>query len=181
MSQSLEESLETMAQSRIATPSFVFTRPNNTTQYSIGDLLSHHTSLATVAPYEWELPEWAKHIGGIIQRVYVAKSGDTTSNAGLSLFVYTQPIDVINAVDNTPWLSQARVWEDRTKFSAIIAGPTFVAGKTGSGAGGIVSSNQNVYFAPTLNNRLYVLPYYTQAYVPIANEEFYMKAFIVFP
>lgn len=179
MTRSIEESLALLSHSKLAEAEYSFTRPDDTTQYASNDLVNPGTTLATVSPVEFALPEWMSGFGGILTYIYVVKSGDTTTNAGFSMTLWNMPPTAINAVDNTPISSQLLVWADRAKYIGALAFPTLAVGKIGGGAAGMPASSYNIHFESLPNNIIYGLMYATAAYVPAALEQFYFRISVV--
>jgi hypothetical protein len=181
MSKSIEKSLELTSMTRFCEAEASFTRPNNTTQYTAQDLVTSALSLDAVGCIAFTLPDWTRNMSGLIYKIFCAKSGDTTTNASFTMYLWNRPPTVINAVDNTPYPSQIPVWKDRDAFIGTIACGTQTVGMTGGGTYAL-SAAANLYYAlPGGGNTIYGLLTVSAAYVPIASEQFYFRITCIYP
>lgn len=86
----------------ITTPSASFTRPADTTAYALGDLVANSTTAGSVAPLTFS--PVVSNGAGMIRRVRLNKSTNTTTNATFRIHFYTQSPTVSNG-DNGAWLT----------------------------------------------------------------------------
>ena len=97
------------------------TRPADTTAYGSGDLVANNTTAGSVTPFTFTLP--ITQLRGMIRRVGIFKSTNTTSNASFRVHFYSAAPTVANG-DNgalaptvaalTNYIGAADVTVDRT-------------------------------------------------------------------
>lgn len=85
---------------QITAAASTFTRPNNTTQYTSGDLVANNTTAGSVNPLTFNLPT----TNFKLQRVGAVKSNTTNTNASFRLHLYSSKPVVANG-DNASWSS----------------------------------------------------------------------------
>ncbi len=83
-----------------------FTRPADTTSYSIGDLVANSTTANLVVPITVTLGYGGK---GRLERVHIRKSTTTTTNATFRVHFYTSSPTVANG-DNAAWSTTLSGW-----------------------------------------------------------------------
>lgn len=81
----------------------VFTRPNDTTQYAVGDLVANSTTAGSVVPLSFAISRITGR-GGMIRRCRIRKTGTGTTAAGFRLHLYTASPTPSNG-DNGAWLT----------------------------------------------------------------------------
>ncbi len=99
----------------ITTPKASFSRPANTTQYADGDLVANNATAGSVTPMEWSLGPLGD--AGIIRRVRIHKTSNTTTAATFSLHLFASEPTVANgdngafsvATNLSTWLGKVAV------------------------------------------------------------------------
>lgn len=147
----------------IITPSANFTRPSNTTQYAVGDLVANNTTAGSVTPLSWTVGVF-DHGSLFIRRVNLKKSATSVTSASFRLHLYTSSPTVTNG-DNSAWVST---------HSGYIGSMDVTVDKAFSATSGgigvpLIGAEINVY--PTTNT-LYGLLEARATYTPASAEVF---------
>lgn len=151
-----------MTQLTAATSSFV--RPNDTTAYTLGDLVANNTTAGSVQPLQFTLPS----ANFKLQRVGLLKSGATNTSAQFRLHLYSTGPTVANG-DNGVWSTTASSYLGDIDIDMTIRAFTDNA----FGFGLFATSDVPVYLAINPSTLLiYGLLEARAAYTPVANETF---------
>ena len=81
------------------TPSYTFTRPADTTQYTSGDIVANSTTAASITPLSWSI-EGMQGASGIIRGVRVYKSNKTVTAGSFRVHLFTADPGVPTNGDN---------------------------------------------------------------------------------
>lgn len=93
-----------LAVGSIVTPSYNFTRPADTTPYSVGDLVANSTTAGSVVPMSWTAARVAAG-SFYVRRVRLFKSTTTTTNAIFRIHLYSAAPSTIANGDNAAFLT----------------------------------------------------------------------------
>lgn len=141
-----------------------FTRPNDTTAYTIGDLVANSTTAGSVVPMSLTATNSFAVNQTRITRVRLSKTGTTPTNANFRVHLYGGTPNAANG-DNGAWsTSQAANYLGNIDVTAMLA---FTDGCTGVGAA-TAGSELLLRYSGTLNALLEA----KAAYTPVANEVF---------
>lgn len=142
-----------------------FTRPNDTTSYTSGDLVANSTTAASVTPMSFPI---AKSATGqtIISRARIAKSGTGVSNATFRVHLYESAPTVANG-DNGAWLSNKA-----TSYLGNVDVNVALAMSDGAAGFGAAAAGAEMRFRLTAGSTLSGLLEARGAYAPDAQEVF---------
>lgn len=151
---------------QIKSTSASFTRPNDITAYTSGDLVANSTTAGSVTPMTFKL---RSGVALKLQRVEILKSDATATNASFRLHLYNDSPTVTNG-DNGAWLSTVAGYQGFVDI--VLSGQTFSDDSKGHG----VYVNNSV-FAPMFavldkDATLYGLLEARAGYTPAAQEVF---------
>jgi hypothetical protein len=80
----------------ITSPSFTYTRPADTTAYSIGDLMANSTTAGSVVALSWSLGSYHINAPFTIKRITIQKSTTTITLYTVRVHLYTAAPTVTN-------------------------------------------------------------------------------------
>lgn len=143
-----------------------FTRPNDATQYTSGDLVANNTTAGSVTPMTFNIPYGR---GVKIWRVEIQRSDTDVTNAKFRLHLYRDSPTVTNG-DNGAWLSIMAGY-----LGYVDVDGTLQTFSDDSNASGVYVNNS--VFAPwfiltDVDRKLYGLLEARDTYTPLANEVF---------
>jgi hypothetical protein len=141
-----------------------FTRPNNTTQYSVGQTVADNTTAGSCHPMIFTLPT----ANFKLQRVGIVKSGSTNTLAQFRLHLHSQAPTLANG-DGGTWSTSASSYLGDIDVDMTTRAFT----DTAQGFGLFVTSDVPAYLAlnpATLT--VYGVLEARAAYTPVANETF---------
>jgi hypothetical protein len=117
---------------QINNPSASFTRPADTTAYSVGDLVANSTTAGSVVPMAFVLGN-VFGVGSFrTTRARLTKSGTGVTNATFRLHLYQVAAPTVANGDNGAWSTNGAVnWLGNIDVSSMLA---FTDGATGTGA-----------------------------------------------
>lgn len=148
-----------------------FTRPSDTTAYTIADLVANSTTAGSVTPLTFST---AKMIGqGYIQSVRLQKSNNTATNANFTLHLFTAAPTVTNG-DNGAFAIDTAL-----NHIGTVACDMTTGGVSGTaGLSKVFSITNGLMFDLTVgstpqNRKLYGLLVAAAAYTPASAEVFY--------
>lgn len=148
-------------------PSASFTRPNDTTAYSIGDLIANSTTAGSVVPLSWVLGGNTLPGGTRITRVRFAKSNTSPTLSAFRLHLYQKTMTVANG-DNGAWSSSGAA-----DYLGFITGPTVLQAFTdGCADAGAATAGSEMIVRLASGSTLFGLLEARAAYTPAANEVF---------
>lgn len=139
-----------------------FTRPNDTTAYTSGDLVSNNTTAGSVTPMAFYIPYGR---GFELYRVMLNHSTTTSVAAQFRVHLYKDSPTVANG-DNGVWSSSSSNYLGFVDLDGT--GATFTAG----GRAVASSGNLPIYIVTDADQTLYGLLEARGAYAPGANESF---------
>lgn len=143
-----------------------FTRPNDTTAYTTGDLVANSTTAGSVTPVQ--LLNAVRIAGGVsrIERIRVRKTGTTTANASFRVHLFSASPTVANGdnaafspSDISSWIGSFDVAVDR-------------AGVNGAIGAGVPVTGSSVTATIPAGTTLFALLEARAGYVPAAQEQF---------
>lgn len=140
-----------------------FTRPSDTTAYTIGDLVSNSTTNTSVVPMTFSIPYGR---GLKLWKIEIAKSTATITNCKLKLHLYKDSPTVANG-DNGAYSGIAAGHLGTIEVD-ISAGPTFTDSSVGQGAPASVP----MFIVADVDCKIYGLLEATAAYTPASAEVF---------
>lgn len=145
------------------TTSIEFTRPSDTTPYSIGDVVGPVTTpaaqlIAGAGTYNKG--------GGLIRAVRVFKDGATPTNGTFRVWFYSQAPTAV--ADNSPW---APLYTQKEYFIGWVDLDT-VVGTTGGCVGQRTLTHTPLPFKCTTSKNLYAVVTALAAYTPASAEKF---------
>jgi hypothetical protein len=151
-----------------------FTRPNDTTAYAAGDVVSNSTSAPTIMIF----PRATSQAGGngIIQQAILVTSASVATKPDLELWLFDTTVTMDN--DNAAFTPTDA---EMLTLVGVIRFPTssFVVGTATAGAGGNAACDVQNLGIPinTKNgdNSLYGILVVRNAYVPVAEEVFTVR------
>lgn len=154
-----------------------FTRPNDTNQYTAGDVLCDSTSAPTIITFARAAREQKGN--GIIQSALMVSSANQATKPDLRLWLFDTTITMDN--DNaafTPTDAELRT------LVAVIAFPVgnWIGGDATSGAGGNAVCNPQALWLPfncTVSNDLFGVLEVRNTYTPVAQERFDIRLGII--
>ena len=141
-----------------------FTRPNDTTAYTSGDLVANSTTAGSVSPMSFAL---ANPAAGqtTVKRVRLLKSGTTATNGAFRVHFYGASPTVANG-DNGAWSSNKAA----NYYGSIDV--TVVAFSDGCAAAGAATAGAEVEVILSSGSTFYCLLEARGAYTPAAEEVF---------
>lgn len=152
----------------MAVPSANFTRPNDTTPYTSGDLVANNTTGGSVTPLSWGTAGRVSALGGSVMRARLKKSGTTVTNAAFRLHLYKSSPTCTNG-DNGAWLTTQSDY-----LGSIDLDMSGANGRVFSDAAEVVAApthGTEIGFVPAATT-IYGLLAATAAYTPAAEEVF---------
>lgn len=151
----------------IGNPSATFTRPGDTTPYTIGDLVANNTTAASVVPLTFSLTNSFGTGAFRLTRARLIKTSIVPTNANFRLHLYAaSPTPVING-DNGAWSTPgAANWLGNIDVTTMLAFSDGCAG-TGSAAAG-----SELYIKLAAGSTVYGLLEAKAAYTPTSAEVF---------
>ena len=145
-----------------STTAVSFTRPNDTTAYTAGDLVANSTTAGSVTPLTFNIP-YGK--GVKLWGANLLKSTTTTTNATFKLHLYKDSPTCSNG-DNGAWLTTCSGYQGSITIDASVN--TF--SDDGQAIGAVTSGPE--YFLTDSDQLLYGLLTATAGYAPGAQEVF---------
>jgi hypothetical protein len=146
----------------VARPSTTFTRPNDTTPYTLGDLVANSTTAGSVIPMSFAISR-TTGLGGMLRRLRLRKTGTSLTNASFRVHFYSVSPTCSNG-DNGVWLTnQAGSY---VGFCDVSLTQSFT---DGAGGNGIPAVGSEINFTA---DTYYALLEARQAYTPVAQEQF---------
>ena len=120
---------------QITNPSATFTRPADTTQYSIGDLIANSTTAGSVVPMAFDPGNSAGTGQFRLTRLRIIKSGTSVTAANLRLHLY-ENLPVVANGDNGAWSTDnAAHWLGNIDMASMLAFTDGAAGTASAVAG----------------------------------------------
>lgn len=151
---------------QINNPSATFTRPADTTAYSIGDLVANTTTAGSVTPLSFQLGNMFAQGAFRLTRVRISKSGTTATNANFRLHLY-QSSPVCANGDNGAWsTSKAADWLGNVDVTSMLA---FTDGCCGTGS---AAAGSELFVRLSAGSIVYGLLEAKAAYTPANAETF---------
>lgn len=167
---------------------FSLTRPNDTVQYTSGDLIANDTAAGNVVPMSATMP---LSRGFNLQNIILTKSSPTTTMAYFRVHFYTESPTVQNG-DNGAWYTTSsghlgdltvdctgRIFFDNAIGYGIYSLTPAGSGAVSSHSSGSTSSaaptsasDITPYFPTQQDTTIYALLEARDGYTPIANETF---------
>lgn len=151
----------------IITPSYSFTRPNDTTAYASGDLVANSTTAGSVVPLSWSIQGCGG--SGIIRAARLYKSNKTVTNGFFRVFLFAADPGVPTNGDNSALGVTSAA--DFLDVAAIDLSSGGLAGGT-TGAQKRSAALAIGFKLPTISHKLYGLIDAQAAYTPAALEAF---------
>lgn len=152
---------------QIWNPSATFTRPNDTTAYSIGDLVANSTTAASVTPMSWALGGNTAPGGTRITRARIVKSNISPTLTAFRLHLYQKTVTVANG-DNGAWSSSGAA-----DYLGFLAGPTVLQAFTdGCADAAPATAGAEIIVRLASGSTIFGLLEARAAYTPVANEVF---------
>lgn len=151
----------------IITPSYSFTRPANTTQYTAADLVANHATAASVVPMSWGITTIGR--SGIIRAVQLYKSANTSTAASFRVHLFTaNPGTPTNGDNGAFGVASAAMYLDAVAVDlssgGLAGGTTGIMKRSAATAIG--------FCFPAVNNKLYGLVEALGTYTPASGETF---------
>lgn len=116
---------------QIGNPSASFTRPANTTAYSIGQLVANSVTAGSVVPMSFSLNNSFPQGQFRTTRIRIAKSGTAVTNADFTLHLYST-LPVCTNGDGGTWLTSGSAgWLGSINVGSMLA---FSDGAAGTGS-----------------------------------------------
>jgi hypothetical protein len=149
----------------IANPSASFTRPNDTTAYSIGDLVANSTTAGSVVPMSFTV---GSAVGSFrLTRVRLSKTGTATTGATFRVHLYQSAAPTFANGDNGAWSSNSAAnWLGNIDVSSMLA---FSDGASGTGS---PAAGSELFIKTSAGNTIYAVLAALGAYTPTAQEVF---------
>jgi len=120
---------------QISNPSATFTRPADTTQYAIGDLVANSTTPGSVVPMAFTLGNAFGTGQFRLTRVRIFKSNTSPTSATFRLHLYEKSPVVANG-DNAAWSTDSAAhWLGNVDMSSMLAFTDGCAGTASATAG----------------------------------------------
>jgi hypothetical protein len=120
----------------IGNPSASFTRPGDTTPYTIGDLIANNTTAASVLPLTFSLSNSFGTGRFRLTRIRLSKTGTTNTNANFRIHLYAATPGIPANGDNGAFSTAgAANWLGNIDVASMVAFTDGCAG-TGSAASG---------------------------------------------
>lgn len=160
---------------RSFTRTIQFTRPNNTTLYTVADALSDNATSATVATFTLNGMAPTNGMGGVITGVSLYKSDQDLTGADFDLYLFDTAVDGTHFEDNAAHaLSDAEL---QTCIGVIPLTAASHAVTAGMIAGDFYHrTNLDMHYECAAgSNVLYVVPIVRGAYTPAAQEQFTIR------
>jgi hypothetical protein len=143
-----------------------FTRPNDVTAYTSGDIVANSATAGSVTPLSFDLPRAAGR-GGMIRRARLRKSGTGVTSAVFRIHLYrASPITVANGDNGAFSTDQVANYVGKIDITVDQA---FTDGASGNGVPAIGSE---INFAA---DTYYALVEARGAYTPVAQEVFTLE------
>lgn len=149
-----------------------FTRPNDTTAYSIGDLVANSTTAGSVTPLAIPVGGQSGFINMRLVRVRLTKSGTSNTNANFTVHLFsTNTITFANGDNGAYSSDHASSWLGSIAITSMTA---FTDGCTGVGS---FASGSEAFIKATNGTgqsiqNIYAVLVAGAAYTPVANEVF---------
>lgn len=142
-----------------------FTRPNNTTAYSSGQLVANSTTAGSVVPLSFPMGNRFPNGRTRLTRARISKTGTGITNASFRIHIYGV-LPTLSNGDGAAWLSNnAANWLGNIDVTSMLAFSDGAAGTGSAPAGSEMFLN-----VPGAN--IYALLMAQGAYTPVANEVF---------
>lgn len=150
---------------------FGFIRPNDTTQYTAGDVFNQSTSIPNLLHFD-NVPQ-----SGIILGINLIDSINAATVLQSELWLYDQP--VLAGLDNVAW---STLDGDQLRNFGVVPFVGYVVGGAADGSGQNTiypSPNLNIpYVLPSGTTSIYAVPVVRNAYTPAALERFFYRMYI---
>lgn len=151
----------------IITPSYSFTRPANTTQYTAADLVANNATAASVVPMSWGITPIGR--SGIIRAVQLYKSTNASTAASFRVHLFTSTPGTPSNGDNGAFgIASAAMYLDAVAVDLSSGG---LAGAT-TGIFKRSAATAIGFSYPSLNNKLFGLIEALGTYTPGSSETF---------
>jgi hypothetical protein len=161
--------------------SAVVTRPNDTTQYAAGDVVSAAVGAAITFADASRFPSGHIGRGGTIVGATIVDSANQGTGADFRLYLFTSPPTVAN--DNAPFAPTDAQLNDCVAVLTLTAASHSFVVNTASGAAGNriyeLSAQARPFYLPDASTSLYGVLTVTNAYTPVAQETFTITLGIV--
>lgn len=152
---------------QIWSPKANFTRPNDTTPYTSGDLVANSTTAGSVAPMQFLLGGNAQPGMTRIVRARLLKSDPTATNSAFRLHLYQASPTPANG-DNGAWSTNKAA-----DYLGFIDFPTVLLAFTdGCAHQGFVAAGSEMLLRLATGTTIFGLLEARAAYTPVANEVF---------
>lgn len=152
---------------QIWNPVASFTRPADTTQYSIGDLIANSTTAGSVVPLSWALGGNTQPGGTRITRARLVKSNISPTLSAFRLHLYQKTMTVANG-DNGAWSSSGAL-----DYLGFLAGPTVLQAFTdGCADAAPATAGAEIIARLGSGTTLFGLLEARAAYTPVSGEVF---------
>jgi hypothetical protein len=146
--------------------SAAFTRPNNTTAYSSGNLVANSVTAGSVVPMQLALGNGFPQGMTRIVRARLSKSGTSPTNASFRIHLYETNPTPANG-DGAAWSTdQAAHWLGNIDVTSMLA---FTDGCMGTGS---ATAGSEMFLRLASGKIVYALLEARAAYTPAANEVF---------
>lgn len=151
---------------QIGNISATFTRPADTTAYSVGDLIANSVTAGSVVPMAFKLDNSFPMGQFRLTRARIYKNGVAVSNANFRLHLY-QALPAVTNGDNGAWLSSgAANWLGNIDIPSMLA---FSDGASGSGS---AAAGSELLIRMASGTVVYGLLVALAAYTPASAEVF---------
>ena len=151
-----------------------FTRPDDTTLYTSGDLVANSTTAGSVVPLSFENVVRTAGDCVRIERVRVEKSGTSLTNASFRLHLFeaspTPTVGDNGAFNNAGALATNSVLNMAGTFPVSM----IWSGSDGAAGIGVPTTGSGATCSPTAGTTLFGLLEVTGAYTPVSGEVFYV-------
>lgn len=147
-----------------------FTRPNDTTQYGIGDLVANSVTAGSVVPVSFANAVRAAGEVSRLERIRIRKTGTSTTNAQFRVHLFSASPTVVNGDNGVFTPSSVAGWIG--SLDAVVDR----AGSDGAIGAGVPVIGSSITFTIPAGTTLFALLEARAAYTPAAQEQFTLVA-----